>query len=343
MKGTDGTLKAVMTGPDGKIRALAEFAKGPGSMLGNPAILTGVAGIMAQMAMQQAMAEITDYLAAIDQKVDDILQAQKDSVVAGIVGVGLEIEEAMAIRDQVGEVSEVTWSKVQATSTQIKQTQVYAMRQIQTITEKLERNVAIQDLVAVTRDAQVKVHEWLAILARCFQLQEALGILELDRVFVTAPRELEQHRIGLRIARQRSRDDIVAATEHLITRMDAAVASANDAVLFHPFSSPAVVESRNHVVGGVCEFWTRLGIKSEYADADSRRWDEAVVEVRDRALEAGAGGLTMAAKLGNAAIGQVGDLFQRFLPKQDEHLNNELAGSNENPSDMEQYTQTSDD
>lgn len=43
----------------------------------NPALLAGAAGIMAQVAMQQTMNEITDYLATIDEKVDDVLRARR--------------------------------------------------------------------------------------------------------------------------------------------------------------------------------------------------------------------------------------------------------------------------
>ena len=51
-------------------------------MLTNPAVLAGAAGIMAQFAMQQTMDEITDYLATIDEKLDDVLRAQKDAVLS---------------------------------------------------------------------------------------------------------------------------------------------------------------------------------------------------------------------------------------------------------------------
>ena len=38
------------------------------------------AGVMAQLAMQQTMEEITDYLATIDEKVDDVLRAFIDTL-----------------------------------------------------------------------------------------------------------------------------------------------------------------------------------------------------------------------------------------------------------------------
>lgn len=60
-----------MTGPQRERRRCPPSAQtGPGvggPVVTNPAMLAGVAGIMAQIAMQQTMAEITDYLATIDE------------------------------------------------------------------------------------------------------------------------------------------------------------------------------------------------------------------------------------------------------------------------------------
>lgn len=211
-----------MTTENGKIKGILEFAtkSGPGSILTNPAVLAGAAGLMAQLAMQQTINEITDYLAAIDEKVDDVLRAQKDAVVADLIGVDFVIEEAMTIREQVGLVLEVTWSKVQATSATIARTQAYALRQLDALAGKLERKTAIGDLAKTSRKAEATVQEWLAVLARCFQLQDAIAILELDRVLDATPDELDQHRLGLRIARQNRRLLISQSTERLMGRMD---------------------------------------------------------------------------------------------------------------------------
>jgi hypothetical protein len=130
MKGSESHLSRAVAMEKGKTKKILEFAKpGPGSMLTNPALLAGAAGLMAQLAMQQTMDEITDYLAVIDEKVDDLLRGQKDAVVADMIGVDFVIQEAMTIREEVGLVSEVRWSKVQATSATIARTQAYALRQ----------------------------------------------------------------------------------------------------------------------------------------------------------------------------------------------------------------------
>ena len=243
-------------------------------------MLAGAAGIMAQLAMQQTMDEITDYLAAIDEKVDDVLRAQKDAVVADMIGVDFVIEEAMTIREHVGRVSEVTWSKVQATSMSIARTQAYALRQLDALAEKLERKTKVGDLAKTTKDAEPAVKEWLAVLARCFQLQDAIAVLELDRVMDASPEELDRHRLALRTARQNRWDVISRSTEKLIARMDAAAGMANVKVLFHPTTSGAVVESSNEVTAMIVDFHGLLGIERDRESLTARRWADAASEVR---------------------------------------------------------------
>ena len=134
-----GLSTGVLKRSNGQVEGFVEFVSGPGALLTNPALLAGAAGIMAQVAMQQTMDEIIDYLATIDEKLDDVLRAQEDAVWADMIGAGLDIDEAMTIREHAGRVSEVTWSKVQDTSSTIARTQVYALRQLDAHAEKMER------------------------------------------------------------------------------------------------------------------------------------------------------------------------------------------------------------
>ena len=285
------------------IKGIVQFAKGPGSLT-NPAMLAGAAGMMAQVAMQQTMNEILDYLATIDEKVDDVLRAQKDAVLADMIGVDLVIEEAMTIRDLVGRVSEVTWSKVQATSLTITRTQAYALRQLDAMAEKLEQKTKIGDVADTSKEAESKVQEWLAVVARCFQLQDALAILELDRVLDAAPDELDRHRLGLRSARQNRLELISRSTEHLLARMDTAAHRANTKVLLHPKPARAVVDSSNHVAAAVVDFHGRLGIEHDRHSLEARRWVDAATDVRDRVIEKGEAGVDAAKDFGNEAFEQ---------------------------------------
>lgn len=326
---SSGNLHATLRASNGQFAKNLQFLKTPGAMLTNPAMLAGVAGIMAQVAMQQTMDEITDYLAVIDEKVNDVLRAQKDAVIADMIGVDLVLEEAMTIRKQVGTVSEVTWSKVQGASMAIARTQAYALRQLDALAEKMESK-SVDALADVSERVERETQEWLAVLAHCFYLQEATGVVEIDRVMESSPDELDRHRVALRAARANRAEVISRTTHRLLQRMDAAASVANTKVLFNPIESPAIVRSRNNVAESVDGFHARLGIERSAADSlDARRWRTALTDSRDdlvekgsegveRALRAGAEGAQVAARIGaegveksRAVAGSVADFAQR--------------------------------
>lgn len=315
MKGSSpGVSRAVLT-EGGKSKGFLQLVRTPGSALTNPALLSGVGGMMAQLAMQQAIEEITDYLAKIDEKLDDVLRAQTNQVLARMDGVDLAIREAMKVRETVGRVSEITWSKVQATSTTVLDTQAYALRQLSDLANKLERKKKVGDLAKAIRDAQPEVQKWLAVLARCFQLQDAVAVLELDRVLDATPDELDRHRLGLQAARQDRMALISECTERLISRMDTAAGTANTKVLLHPSKAPALVDASNEVSGSILEFHGRIGIEGTRDPQEARRWKSAAGEVRDRALVAGAERVDAAKRAGNQAFDRTrsttGDLSRR--------------------------------
>ncbi|KOU89507.1 MULTISPECIES: hypothetical protein [unclassified Streptomyces] len=301
---TTGLETGVLKGPKGQAKGFVEFAKGSGPLKGNPAQLANIATVMAQLAMQQAMDEIADYLATIDEKVDDVLRAQQDQALAQMIAVDLEIKDALTIREKVGRVSEVTWSKVQNMPTTIAYAQAYALRQLDALAEKTERKSKIGELAKVSKKIESKAREWLAVLAHCFRLQEAFAVLELDRVRETDPHELDSHRLGLRAARKNRMDLISESTERLVDRMHAAAGTANAKVLLHPTTSREVVHARNHVEVAVVDFHGRLGIERDQESLEARRWKDAAVEVRDKALEKGAENVDAARRLGTETLGR---------------------------------------
>ncbi|NJP44483.1 hypothetical protein [Actinacidiphila epipremni] len=301
-----GVLTGVVKGKKGQIRDFVEFAKGPGTGFTNPGLLSGAAGIMAQLAMEQVMDDITDYLATINAKIDDVIRAQKDAALAQMIGVDLMIEEAMAVRGAVDRVSAVTWSKVQAAPATIASTQAYALRQLDALAEKMERSAKIGDLAKVAKDIEARAQEWLAVLARCFQLQDALAVLELDRVLNSTPDELDRHRLGLRAARQNRLELISRGTERLVTRMKAAAETANAKVLLHPSASPVVVRSSNYVETRVVDFHQCLGIERGRRELEARLWGEAVAEVRDKAIEKTSQGADAARALRDQTLNRAG-------------------------------------
>ncbi|HVF20813.1 MAG TPA: hypothetical protein VNA14_11300 [Mycobacteriales bacterium] len=305
-----------MVGQPGDIKQWIQIVKAPGSMLSNPAMLAGAAGIMAQIAMQQQMGAITDYLAVIDKKLDRVLRRQTNQVLARLDGVDLAVRGAMSVREAVGRVSEVTWSKVQSSIQTIHETQGYALREIEDLADGFEeRNIG--DLAETARKAEAEVQKWLVVLARCFALHDAVGVLELDRVLDASPDELDRHRLGLKSARGDRLELISERTERLLGRMDAAVGMANSKVLFNPKQSPAVVTSSNHVATGVHEFHELLGIESGSEASEARRWREAAAERWDKTRSTGAQGIDVAKRVGSETRGRAGSIRDALSDKLD--------------------------
>ena len=298
--GTPGVSYATI-GKPGKVAGWVKVVSRPSSILTNPAALAGAAGIMSQMAMKQQLDEITEYLKIIDAKLDGIVRSQTNQMLAKLDGVNLAIREAKSVRDAVGRVSEITWSKVQASVQTIYETQGYAIRQIKDVADNLESPSKIADLMKVAEDAVGEVQKWLIVLARCFELLDEIGILELDRVLDASPEDLDQHRIGLKSARKDHLQFVLEGTDYLLERMKAAVEKANTKVLFNPMQSPTVIKAGNQVFAGVHELRELLGIESGAESSEARRWGDAASESWGQVREQSSDGLDKAKELSSAA------------------------------------------
>jgi hypothetical protein len=272
--------------------------------------------MMSQMAMKQQLSEITDYLALIDEKLDGLIRSQMNQVLARLDGVNLAIREAKSVRESVGRVSEITWSKVQTSVQTIYETQGYAIRQLKDVADKLEQPSKIADLMKASEDAVGEVQKWLIVLARCFELLDEVGILELDRVLDSSPEELDSHRMGLKSARTDQLDFVLEATEYLLTRMKAAVEKANTRVLFNPLQSPTVIKAGNQVFAEVHGLRKLLGLEFGAEETEARRWGDAASERWGQVLEQSSDGLGKAKDLsssaGQKALSVKGSLAGKF-------------------------------
>ncbi|RLV48372.1 hypothetical protein D9V37_16390 [Nocardioides mangrovicus] len=282
----------------GQIGGFVQFAKSPRSMLANPSLLAGAAGLMAQVAMQQSISEMTDCLAEIDQKLDQVLRAQKDAVMADLAGVAAVIDEAWSIREHGGRVNAITWSKVQGTVETIARTQAYALRHLDALARTMEDVARVGAIAKTVEEVESTAVEWLFVLARCFQLQDAIAVLELDRVLDGTPDEVHGHRLGIKAARRKRLNTISATTERLLDRVD----TANAKVLLHPTKSPAAVRSSDRVAAAVSDLHRSLGITVDRELVEARRWRDAAAEVRARTWATGVDGVGVARRVGHQTV-----------------------------------------
>lgn len=154
-----------------------------------------------------------------------------------------------------------------------------------------------------------------------------------------SPGELDDHREGLQLARQRRLDQLATGTASLLQRMDAAAGLADAKPLLNPLAAPRVLSARNKVHNDVIEFQQLLGIDGDQADLEGRRWRDAALEARDKVVASGAKGLGSAVQAGGNTIdsarlatGKAAEgLSKRLLRKRtdDEAVEDETASSEE--------------
>ena len=180
---------------------------------------------------------------------------------------------------------------------------------------KLESKTSMGDVAKVSKESGPEVREWLAVLARTFQLLDAKDVLELERVLETEPHELDRHRSALRAARQKRLEKIASHTTPLLDRADAAVALANSKVLFHPAAAKTVVRSSNQIIDSVADFRGRLEITDDHEVLEARRWSEAAAHVRDGVQGIAQGGVDTARELTAEAGRRAGAVRSGFAEK----------------------------
>lgn len=293
-----------MAGKPGSIKSWLQIETGPGSLLTNPAILAGAAGIMEQLARQHEMNEIKDYLATMDKKLEDVIRAQKNAELAKVIGAGFDIESAMTVLERQGRVDDDTWSTVQGRQQTITDALGWALLRFVDLAEKVESKTKIGDFAKKAKEAESEVRDLLAILARCFELQDALDVMRLDRVLDASPERLDAQRLALKDDRQKMRELVSQKIEHLMARMDAAAATANSNVLLHLPAHRAVVGSINHVGIAVDDFHRPLGIESGRDPLEAKRWWDAARDPRqlkNAGAEAGRKALGVVAGVGVVA------------------------------------------
>ncbi len=227
---TEGISHA-MLGEPGKVSLKwLQVEDGPASLLTNPAVLAGVGGLMSQCAQQVEAQELKALLVRIDEKLDDVRRAQRNAVLAKLNRAAAAIEEAMTIRRFDGDPATL-WDKVSGESATILEVQDDALLALGALADKVEGKSKAGELKKATQEIEREAAIQLAIVARCFELQDEFRIVELDHVLATAPETLEGHRLGLADARQKRRECVLERTKRLMEQMDAAGGIVNASVL----------------------------------------------------------------------------------------------------------------
>lgn len=291
MKTKTPGISHAMIGDPGSIEKWIQIESGAGSLLTNPALLSGVGGLMMQLAKQSEADELKALLLRMDEKLDDLRRKERDKILAKADRAALAIKEAMTIREHGGN-SETAWGKVETESGTLFEVQALALRSLRALADKVEGKQKVGELAKAAGEVEREVSIWLAVLARCFQLQDEFAVLEIDHVLETAPGDVGGHRRALFEAQRERRKDVVMTTGHLVDRMKQAGAIADSNVLLHLPAARRVVDSFNASSENMDEFHVPLGIAVECGrPMEPTSWMDAVrdpQQLKNAGIEAGA-------------------------------------------------------
>lgn len=242
-----------------------------------PAAPAALAAMATQASLEAALAEIKEYLAVIDAKLDRLLKQRKIETLGQLGGVTLALDEADSIYTATGVVSSVTWSKVQGNSLALQTMQAEAIAQLHALADDVKERAGDTDQSAKALElARNDAPFWLGVLARTLALQDRQYVLELARVADDEPTQLEAHRQGIRVARADRTTRIIQSLDAISASVRKSAELTNFARVANPFSSQAVTNHSNGVNQSVKEFAEHADLQLAGVDQlDQTRWGRA--------------------------------------------------------------------
>jgi hypothetical protein len=269
-----------MAGQRGDIKSWIKVDSSTKAQLQNPALLSGLAGAMGQLAREQEAAQLRALLETIDHKLGQVLRGQRDEIVGDLSGIERELKAASRTREIEGRIDEVTWSKIDNASREIRQVQAKAVLKLTGIAEDLQALTRVGELRARLNSAREEVRLWLSVIARCTTALDEHAILELEFVAATFPDQLDTRRVTLDTLRVEDRDEVRIALSILVDRLSAAAERANGHKVLHFRAVPEVFERVGEAREVARRVGEALGVEVQWVAADELRWSAAARQPR---------------------------------------------------------------
>lgn len=244
------------------------------SLVTNPAVLAGVGGLMSQAAQQAEAQEFREFLVRIEGKLEDVRIGQRNAIFARMHTAASQIEDAQTLRENGGD-PRTLWDKVQGAHAAIINVQEETLLALGLLADKAQSDDKPGAIKRATGEIEQEVVMHLAVLARCFELEDQFRIIELDHVMATAPDYLEGHRQGVTENRDKRRGAVLGKTQALMQRLDRYGAIANENILLHSRAARAIVKSLNATAESIESFHQPLGVAIAREDISALPWREA--------------------------------------------------------------------
>lgn len=337
----DPTMGALRNA-DGKFFHILKLDKG-GPV--TPATLLSVSNVAVAMAAYAEAQELKAYLAQMNATIDAIYRSDLAQQLGVVEGQRAILDEALAVFESVGTVSDVTWTKVSQCAVTLHQLQSTALHQLRMAAEELEQcRKHDKNLDEALSTARKSVPIALASLAEALRLQANSDVLELARVEATHPEQLADHQTGLSQSRQQRREEILSRLKPLTEELMRAGAIPRGTVVSRPFLARSIARDVQSAGSDVATFAHAADFPEieairpgdiDWTDTVSQLVDETSDAVRTKVKDAGRGArfgagrvLGGTAKVMAAAAYRTGDAADKVA-----HRHEREAAPEDDPSE----------
>lgn len=244
------------------------------ALIGNPAVLIGVSGLLASFSQQLEAKELNEFMARVDARLDEVLTNQRNETLADIETAAEQIEDALSLLESDGD-PQTIWELVRSVDERITTVQNEALKSLGSVVDSAKRADSSKEMKKLSQEVEGKVNLWLSVLARCFELKDQFNVIELDHVMMTAPKKYDGHRKGLVKNRQRRQNKVIGQTSQVLAALDQAGALAVGRTIIHPNVAKRLVEAINTTAGEIHSFHKPLGISGDHKELEPLPWREA--------------------------------------------------------------------
>lgn len=280
---SNGLMYGVVRAENGQMLKHLQFVPNAAGKL-NPAMLTNAGAIMSQIALEQKLVDIEQYLESIDKKIDRVLQELKDGLLAQLDGASAVVDKALLMRAETGTVSNTMWSQVAGVQQSLATVQSRVLRRLEALAKDLESDHKMKARLENLEKSQMELDDMLATLAELFRIEDAFHLIELDRVLLEEPDQVEATRQGIAAYRTNRLEKISALTGEILARIYAVGVVTNRERVRRVRAANKLTRLSNDAIHTLTELHLALGIDADVAAHERKTWRQAVREIREDAV-----------------------------------------------------------
>lgn len=243
-----------------------------------PAFATAGASLIAQAAIEAAIAEIKDYLETIDAKLDALLRQSKVESLGELEGISNALKEVEDYYRTNNSVSATKWLTISHLGASLHTMETTALEQISSLVEQLAASQGNSKKTAESfQSLDENLSFWLGNLGWSIWLHDRFYVLEIAHA-----QELEpDHFDGYHASIQRTRQERIESVACRLLRMNDSIRATanlgNSVWATHYQRARKIIEAANRAESSIQRFALHVNLSfEEKSELQIRGWKESV-------------------------------------------------------------------